>query len=243
MSLYLTGDVHSKVCNRFSFKQHPELRTLTDEDFMIIAGDFGAIWDWTGNSKEDKYYLNFVNSKPWKTIVVLGNHECYPIYEQMPHVTPSFLYSGSMYQCEYMGKIYENIYIVDTIAILDIEDNHILCINGADSHDKQWRIEGKSWWPQEAINIDKCLDFMENHDKEHFDIIITHDAPAAINDWFSRDGYHHTSTPGQKYLEVLRKELDFDSWIHGHMHFDMDWPNTIDDRIYGIYEEILILEE
>ena len=107
MSLLITGDIHSEVCKRFSFKQHPELRTLTDKDFMIIAGDFGAIWNWTGNSKEDKYYLDFVNSKPWKTIVVLGNHECYPIYEQMPHITPSFLYSGSMYHCEYMGKIYE----------------------------------------------------------------------------------------------------------------------------------------
>ena len=95
----------------------------------------------------------------------------------------------------------------------------------------------------EAENIDKCLDFMENHDKEHFDIIVTHDAPAAINDWFSRDGYRHMSTCGQKYLEVLRKELDFDSWIHGHMHFDMDWPDTIDNRMYGIYEKILLLEE
>lgn len=255
VALYITGDVHSKVENRFSFRQHPELRNLAANDFMFIAGDFGAVWDWTGNSKEDLYKLNFVNSKPWTTIVVLGNHECWPLYQEMPSVIPDFVYSGSVRQCVYMGKTFEHIYIVDSITILDIEDKHILCIPGADSVDKAWRTEGESWWPQEAIDVESCLDFMELHDTEHFDYIITHDAPAQISEWYS-DGFGRIkSNYGQKYLDLLRVNLDFDFWFTGHFHFTGHWPQNFynpntqitqdgyDKRMFTIYEKIMKMED
>lgn len=235
MTLMCSGDVHGDITGRFSYKRHPELRSLTVEDYVIVAGDFGAIWDWTGKSKEDKYYLDFLNSKPWTTIVVLGNHECWPLYKAMPYANPDFLDSGVIHQCVYMDKVYDNIFIVDNIATLNIEDNHILCIAGANSHDKAWRIEGKTWWAEEAIDVNSCLDFMEDHNQEYFDLIVSHDAPASINDWFSRDGIRYDSTYGQKYLESLRKELNFHSWITGHMHFDSQWPSSVDPRVYTLY--------
>lgn len=43
--IYCTGDTHGQIIDRFSYKHHPELRDLTDKDYMFIAGDFGAIWD------------------------------------------------------------------------------------------------------------------------------------------------------------------------------------------------------
>jgi predicted phosphodiesterase len=255
MSVFVTGDCHSKVCDRFSFKRHPELKKLTNNDYMFIAGDFGAVWDYKGKSKQDKYYLDFVASKPWTTIVVLGNHECWPLYLEMPIVKPEFVVDGYMRQCEYMGKIYDNIYIVDSIATLNIEDNYILCIAGADSHDREWRTEGINWWPQEAIDIDECLDFMEKHDKEHFDYIITHDAPAMITKWHTDHGYILESTCGERYFEILRKELDFDYWITGHFHINERWPQSaydvyarkeyvnFDQRMFTIYEQIINLKE
>jgi len=235
MAIYCHGDIHGEVFEAFSYNQSPEMRKLTSEDYVIIAGDFGVIWDWHGDSEEDYYRLNWLNSKPWKTIVVLGNHECYPIYEAMPHCTPDFLNSGTMWQCTYMGTTFENIYIIDTIATLDIDGKHILCINGAESHDKKWRTEGINWWPQEVVNIDACLDFMAEHDKEHFDLIVTHEAPVLVKEMlpFLLDRYIRTC--GEKYLEILRKELDFDVWVHGHMHFDQQWSEDLDSRMIGLY--------
>ena len=252
MSVYLHGDIHGDVFTNFSYKKNPQLRELTEDDFVIIAGDFGAIWDYNLNSKSDLNSLSWLNSRPWKTIVVLGNHECWTAYENMPHISPDFLYDGTLLQCQYMNQIFDNIYIVYDIAILNIENNHILCISGADSNDIDilldpnesnykytarrlrknncwFRVIGQTWWPQEKINIEKCIDFLEDHENEHFDLIITHDAPATIYEWF---GYNYKANDGQKYFKMLQNTLDYDCWCHGHFHFDNGRPRSLKCSAY-----------
>jgi hypothetical protein len=45
MSIYVTGDTHGGMSiNRVSYKNWPEGRDLTSEDYLIIAGDFGLIF-------------------------------------------------------------------------------------------------------------------------------------------------------------------------------------------------------
>ena len=255
MAVFVTGDCHGDVIERFSFKRHSQLRELTANDYMIVAGDFGAVWAWTQDSKDDLYRLNFVNDKPWSTIVVLGNHENWDAYEAMPKVTPDFLCDGSVRLCVYMGKTFEHIFVVDSIATLDLCGKHILCLAGADSHDKEWRTEGKTWWPQETINIDVCDSFIKNHLDEHFDLIVSHDAPGQINRWYHRKGESERfySSPAQEFLDWVAENLNFDSWIHVHFHFDNEWPSSFSrlfgeevqvypnwfDKMLGIYHRIL----
>lgn len=40
--IYVTGDIHANPIGRFSFKTHPELRKLTEHDYMIVLGDCGV---------------------------------------------------------------------------------------------------------------------------------------------------------------------------------------------------------
>jgi hypothetical protein len=53
--LYVTGDLHGYIdigklkSKRFSIK-----RELSKDDFVIIAGDFGLVWD----NKNDEIYVN-----------------------------------------------------------------------------------------------------------------------------------------------------------------------------------------
>lgn len=252
--IYCTGDTHGQIIDRFSYKHYSELRDLTDKDYMFIAGDFGAIWDWTGNNASDKHMLEFLNEKPWITIVVLGNHECYPLYEEMPVITPDFLYKGEVRQCVYAGQVFNHIFVIDNTAWLKLEGKNILCIAGAVSHDKIYRTEGKSWWPQEEINQEFCDKIVMNDDgsviSDHFDLIITHDAPSQIGEWYTTMGVF-SSTDGQYYLNRLRRTLDFDKWYHGHFHFDKQWParhynfytqqnvENIDTRLTCLYENIV----
>ena len=44
MSIYITGDTHGDF-RRFSADNFPEGKILTKEDYVIICGDFGGIWD------------------------------------------------------------------------------------------------------------------------------------------------------------------------------------------------------
>ena len=93
------------------------------------------------------------------------------------------------------------------------------------------------------MNIQENAEFMEHHMNEHFDFILTHDAPALINSWFKRfnDIARRKSTAGQLFLEELRKNLNFDIWFHGHFHFTGSWNKIYDDRMCGLYYEIIQL--
>ncbi|PYY29702.1 metallophosphoesterase family protein [Paenibacillus illinoisensis] len=54
--IYITGDIHGtmSVNKRLNRRNFPEQKHLTKEDYVIIAGDFGLIWD---GSNEDRYWL------------------------------------------------------------------------------------------------------------------------------------------------------------------------------------------
>lgn len=55
MAIYVTGDVHGTAecgASRFSSRSWPHGRTLIRGDIVVVAGDFGFIWD---GSRTDKY--------------------------------------------------------------------------------------------------------------------------------------------------------------------------------------------
>lgn len=259
--LFITGDIHGDVIERFSFRQNAALRQLTNEDIIIQLGDFGQPFGPT-TYKEAEYVFNFLNEKPWTTIVIGGNHDDYDYWQSCPQVE---LLGGKARQATFNGKNF-SVFFIDEITILNIDNCNILCIPCAESHDAdvlldpneiefkrkqatlrkqhQWfRVIGRSWWPQEKMNIQKNSEFMEHHMNEHFDFILTHDAPALINSWFKRpeDPAKRISTAGQLFLEELRKNLDFGVWFHGHFHFTGSWNKLYDERICGIYFEIIQL--
>ena len=261
--LFITGDTHSKIIERFSFKQNPALRQLTNEDIIIQLGDFGQPFGPT-TYKEAEYVFNFLDKKPWITIIIGGNHDDYDYWQSCPQVE---LFGGKARQATFYGKSF-SAFFINEITILNIDNQNILCIPCAESHDAdilldpneidfkhkqailrkqyEWfRVIGRSWWPQEKMDIQKNAEFMEHHMNEHFDFILTHDAPALINSWFKRpeDPTRRKSTAGQLFLEELRKNLDFDTWFHGHFHFTGSWSELYDERICGVYFEIIQLTD
>ena len=68
--IYVTGDCHGDY-RRFSTAVFPEQKQMNKDDFVIICGDFGY-WD---ESKEQKYWLKWLDSKPFTTLWVDGYHE------------------------------------------------------------------------------------------------------------------------------------------------------------------------
>ena len=59
MTVYATGDVHGRAeygSSRFAFTNWPLGRTLTRDDVVIVAGDFGFVWD---GSNAEKYWLDW----------------------------------------------------------------------------------------------------------------------------------------------------------------------------------------
>lgn len=131
--LYFHGDTHGILINSFSYKQHPEMRQLTEEDYLFILGDCGVPWnDYT--KEEDIYQLKWLDSRPYKTIIITGNHDNYDMIEQMQ---PIQFCNGIARQANIYGHKFHNIKYINEPTILNIQDTRILIIPGADSHDIQ----------------------------------------------------------------------------------------------------------
>lgn len=78
--IYATGDTHGNF-QRFKPAYFPEQAGMSKEDYMIICGDFGGVWD--GSKKEQKT-LDWVESLPFTTLFVSGNHENFDLLKKYP---------------------------------------------------------------------------------------------------------------------------------------------------------------
>ena len=72
--IYITGDCHGEF-EKFDIDLFPEQKEMTKEDFMIICGDFGGIWDKDAPGGWETKMLDELDSKPFTTLFVDGNHE------------------------------------------------------------------------------------------------------------------------------------------------------------------------
>lgn len=74
--IFVTGDCHGEF-QKFNLKNFPEQIDMTKDDFVIICGDFGGIWCKDKESKNEKYWLDWLENKPFTTLFVDGNYECF----------------------------------------------------------------------------------------------------------------------------------------------------------------------
>ena len=78
--IYITGDTHGGF-QRFGNKYFPPQKHMSREDYVIITGDFGGLWD---GGPKDWYWLDWLSGKPFTTLFVDGNHENFDLLNALP---------------------------------------------------------------------------------------------------------------------------------------------------------------
>lgn len=78
--IYLTGDLHGDF-QRLSPEQFWEQEALSKEDILLACGDFGGVW--YGDEQDDEK-LDWLESRPFTTAFVTGNHENYDALQTYP---------------------------------------------------------------------------------------------------------------------------------------------------------------
>lgn len=219
--VYITGDTHGEIdISKLTAGSWRGGRKLTKDDVLIIAGDFGLVF-YPYKSDSEKYWLDWLEDRPWTTLFIDGNHENfdrlyneYPCDEQFGGevgvIRPSVLHLRRR------GHVY-------TIA-----DKRFWCFGGAESVDKKSRIEGRSWWRQEEPTAEEMaygLSQIEEYGGK-FDFIVTHDCPSRVLDacWYrfctcNGSGKFIPGTAG-RYLEHVADLVNAKCWYFGHYHTD-----------------------
>lgn len=80
MTVYVTGDIHGGV-DMQKLRDWDLGNSLTSDDYLIIAGDFGFPWDFSAEECAD---IAWLESRPYTVLFVDGNHERFDHWSERP---------------------------------------------------------------------------------------------------------------------------------------------------------------
>lgn len=217
--IYCTGDLHGEPIERFSFRQHPGLRRLDETDVMVCLGDIGIGWGLPQTIREWRYKLQWMANQKYTYLLVRGNHDNTDWWLSCPPTAGNEkvrLIDGDLRQAALEDKIFDNIYLVYSSALLDVCGKKCLAIGGAKSHDAHhlawphekerikrlkrehqfYRVIGKSWWSDENINIPYAF--------------------SLLNDYFRTTGTYHAYVENLPFVDDGKKRVGYFDYIFTH---------------------------
>ena len=228
--LFVSGDLHGSIDFQklidFNIKFGNE---LTIDDYVIIAGDFGVIW--YERDEEEEKLLDMLDSFSWTTLFIDGNHENHVRLATFPEV---------VFKNARAHQISESVYHIMRGEVLEIADLKLLCIGGADSHDKAWRTKNVDWWEEERITPEDIENARKNLERYNFnvDFVISHSLPQSM---LRRILPYMKPTRSSHLLDDIFWDVDIDkSWITGHYHEDFNHQEQ-EGNFRFIYKDIIML--
>ncbi len=231
--VFLTGDTHGDF-QRFSSKHFSDGKELTKQDYIIIAGDFGGVWDVNESKAPEKYKLDWLNSKPWTTLFVDGNHENFNRLEVLP--------TKSMFGDE-VGIVRDSIFHLKRGRVYIIDGVKFFTFGGGYSIDKARRTPQIHWWPQEMPNYAEYALGMKNLAQHNntVDYIITHSCSYNKFKEMSQefDMIHKEADeeqPLRDYFDIIENSVNYKKWYCGHFHINAEFGKT--EFLYGYIKKI-----
>lgn len=251
--IYVTGDIHGDP-RRLNTESFPEQKEMTRNDFVIILGDFGLVWS-NEPTKQEKYWLDWLDGKPFTTLFIDGNHDNFYALNNMFEEVD--FHSGKAH------KIRDNIYHLMRGYVFELCGKKIFAFGGASSHDiqdgildpgdypsnedfqrvynqwrkqnKSFRVRGVSWWDEELPleeEMQRGIQSLKDCGNE-VDFIISHCCPQQIASIFSNGIYKPDILTS--YFNDIMDDNKFTRWFFGHYHDN----RQIMGKFIMIYEQII----
>lgn len=226
--IFVTGDTHGlQDYNKLHLfaGRHPE---LTLDDYVIIAGDFGAVWSNETLVEELRYYTQL----PFTVLFVDGNHENFDLLATFPEE----VWKGGR-----VHRIKPNVLHLMRGQVFEIDGKTVFTFGGATSIDKMYRIEGRSWWPQELPTGQELEEGLANLRRygNKVDYIITHSCGQyALSYPLLRIAAGRKIYCPESQLLSNFEGVDFKHWYFGHFHIDA----TLSDKYTVLYQEVVQLK-
>lgn len=247
--IYITGDCHGSF-ERFNKSIFPEQEEMTKDDYVIICGDFGGVWNKDIESMRETMILDWLDCKSYTTLFVDGNHEnfdrlySYPVEEW---------HGGKVH------KIRDGVIHLMRGQIYTIDGKKIFTFGGASSHDiadgilelddpeylikkmeldlgrKMYRINHLSWWEQEMPSEEEMKEGRRNLEVNgnNVDFIISHCCAASTLAVISQGMYKPDKL--NQYFEELRQRVQFQKWFFGHYHDN----RNVNEKEILVFEQII----
>ncbi len=187
----------------------------TQNDVMIVLGD--AALNYFGEEKDSSRKF-FVNSFPFTTFCIHGNHEMRP-WEV--HGIKTMEYNGGMvwYEEEYPKILYAK-----DGEVFDFDGFKCIVIGGAYSVDKYIRLaRGWNWFDNEqpSPEIKQAVERRLDSIGRKVDIILSHTCPfkyEPIETFISGIDQTQVDTSTEEWLDTIEESVEYKKWYCGHFH-------------------------
>ena len=214
----ITGDCHGKVDTRLAQIKDTMPEYDPSETAVIILGDVGF-----------NYYKN---KKDWKlkhhaaqfgyTLYCLrGNHEDRANNTKGTKIVYDEFVHGYVFEEEEFPNIK---YFADEVAEYNIMDKKILCIPGAYSVDKWYRLQNDwQWFAQEQLSEEEMKYAEKTFVGKYYDFVFSHTVPV---EWEPTDLFLNCidQSTVDKTMEVwlnkFKEMINWKVWCFGHYHAD-----------------------
>ena len=251
--IYITGDTHGDF-RRFSKKKMMKKSfELSEQDYVIICGDFGLCWSKDGTfDYECKLFAN----KKYTILWVQGNHENYDMIAEYPIEK---WHGGTVRHI-----VRDKVILLERGQVFEIEGHTFFTFGGASSHDIQggildredadfkkkklklkekklfYRINHESWWKEELPNEAEMDEGRKNLAEHGYkvDYVITHCCTNRMQEKLNEE-YKRELEPDvlTNYFQEIDEKLKYKHWYCGHYHMDL----SFDKKHTILYHEIIEL--
>jgi hypothetical protein len=211
------GDTH----NDLAFAEEAAKLARQHDADLVQCGDWGFLWPGHDNLTELSDMLVGLDVT---LLFIDGNHDDHPRLQKLcgrTRVHGVAIAKNVVYQPR--GSVHE-----------DEDGTRFLFLGGAPSIDRASRVEGKSWWPEEAIT-DAEFNFAMSA-KGPLHVLVTHDAPA-FPPGFTPKGspkYQRDQVLSMKRVDALIRRHRPLRHLHGHWHCRYDRPHKSGTLVTGL---------
>ncbi len=251
MAMYVTGDTHGiqphgmysidGYMRRLNTASFPEQKEMGKEDYVIICGDFGGVWDTdrfrVQESPAEKAGLDWLEQKPFTTLFVPGNHENYDrltgcandrllsswFYAKMPPEEKEKLrrgYPREEWHGGHVRVLRPSVLMLERGEIFSIDGRYCFAFGGARSHDIQDGI------------MDPADFSSEDAFKSEYRIWRSGMIRVRGLSWWDAE------MPSREEMELGRRNIASFMDRHGRIDFVFTHDAPASDKLYLGYEDI-----
>ena len=247
--IYITGDCHGDF-TKFNMANYPEQKEMTKEDYVVICGDFGGVWNKDEESEKEKWWLDWLERKSFTTLFVDGNHE---------NFDRLYSYAVEEWNGGKVHRIRPTVIHLMRGQVFTLEGKTIFAFGGARSHDisggileyddpdflrkrkildrsfEPYRVNHYSWWEQEMPSdeeMDEGITNLALHNNK-IDFIVSHCCAASTQALIGGGKYERDYL--NDYFEKIHRSVEYKKWIFGHYHNNAN----VNVQEILIYEQII----
>lgn len=246
--IFITADLHGSFKPIRDFyiymnSNYNKSSSLTEEDVIIVLGDFGGNYFFNHRDKEFKEKLKSYKAQ---FFIVRGNHEQRPSLcaEKYPNLwTKEKMFDNQVW----VEKEFPFIkYAIDFPCVYNIHGHKTLIIPGAYSPDKLYRIEHNwSWFEGEQLTEEEMkygLNLIkENNNK--FDIILSHTCPIIFEPtdlFLPTINQNLVDRTTERYLGNIEYNVDYKLFLWGHFHKLRIYPASNEKQCIMLYNDVFL---